>query len=153
MEKLKEIIAFIVENYPHKHELSNARLTKLVYLSDWYHAIHHKQQISEIDWYFDNYGPFVWDVYKTVENDSDFNVKLTLNMFGNEKKLISLKKGYEPKISNDAKETIETIITKTKSLNWNDFISLVYSTYPILTSEKYSHINLVEKAKERENKK
>lgn len=150
MSTLKDVIAFVVNNYPHKHELSNARLTKIIYLSDWYHSIHFKEQITEIKWYFDNYGPFVLDVYKTVENDSDFEVKKTTNMFGNEKKLISLNKELDSNLSDDAKNSILQVIEKTKPLNWNDFIGLVYSTYPILTSEKYSHLDLVAKAVERE---
>jgi len=34
MKKLANIIAYLSSNYPHKNELSKARLTKLVYLAD-----------------------------------------------------------------------------------------------------------------------
>ncbi len=37
---------------------------------------------------------------------------------------------------------------KTMRLNWDGFIKLVYSTYPILKSERYSELNLVEFAKQ-----
>ena len=42
--------------------------------------------------------------------------------------------------------TIDLIIEKTKGLYWQQFINFVYSTYPIITSERYTHLNLVEKA-------
>jgi hypothetical protein len=146
MRELKEILIYILNNYPDKNEMSNARLTKLVYLSDWYHAIHNQSQISSINWYFDNYGPFVWDIFKVVESDEDFNVKLTSNYYGTEKKLISLNKSRSANLDSSESKSIDTIIEATKNLNWDRFIKLVYSTYPILTSDKYSSLNLVQDA-------
>ncbi len=58
MAQIKDIVIHILKNYPHKDELSNARVTKLVYLADWRHVLETKEQISSIKWYFDNYGPF-----------------------------------------------------------------------------------------------
>lgn len=31
---------------------------------------------------------------------------------------------------------------------WNAFISFIYSTYPIITSDRYTFLNLVEKAEQ-----
>ena len=69
MANLKDIIAYILQNYPSnmKHELSNARVTKMVYLADWRNCLQSKGQVSDIEWYFDNFGPFVWDVKKAAE--------------------------------------------------------------------------------------
>jgi hypothetical protein len=39
MAELKDIIAYYCKQYPHKAELSKARLTKMVYLADWKSAI------------------------------------------------------------------------------------------------------------------
>ena len=148
MSNLKNILIYILNNYPHKDDLSNARLTKLVYLSDWYHAIHNKKQISTINWYFDNYGPFVWDIYKQAQDSETFKVHLTKNIYGKEKKLITLKEDISSNIPDVEKISIDKIIDSTQSLNWDEFIKLVYSTYPILTTEKYNFLNLIEKAEE-----
>jgi len=146
MNKLKEILVYILNEYPHKSEMSNARLTKLVYLSDWHHALHNKSQISPIKWYFDNYGPFVWDVFELVKSDESFKVDLVKNYYGNEKKLISLENEVISNLSKDEKNSVNKVIEATKSLNWDGFIKMVYSTYPILTSDKYSWLNLIEKS-------
>jgi len=148
MATLQDTLIYILEKYPYKNELSNARLTKLVYLSDWYNTLHHEKQISNIKWYFDNYGPFVWDIYKEVEKNPIFNITHTTNFFGKEKKLISLKKSSDYKLSEVEKKSIDKIIKITKELNWEKFINLVYSTYPILTTEKYNYLNLKNKAQE-----
>ena len=43
---------------------------------------------------------------------------------------------------------IDFVIEKTKKFYWDKFINLVYSTYPIISQEKGSQLNLVELAKE-----
>jgi hypothetical protein len=147
---LKDIIYFIVKEYPNKEHLSNARLTKLIYLIDWYSAINNHKQLSNIKWYFDNYGPFVWNILEEIKKDSDlFKIKNTTNDFGNSKKLIEIiNNNYKPNINEKERKIIKKIIDFTKDKNWTDFINIVYSTYPILTSDKYSYLNLINKAKE-----
>jgi hypothetical protein len=147
MAKLEDILIHILEEYPHKDELSNARLTKLVYLSDWYNSIHNNQQISHIDWYFDNYGPFVWDIYREVDKNPRFKISYTLNLFGTEKKLIKLINTKKVNLTTNEITSINKIIEATEYLNYEKFINLVYSTYPILTTEKYNRLDLVNKAK------
>jgi len=148
MATLKDILVYILKKYPYKNELSNAKLTKLVYLADWYNTLHNEKPISNIKWYFDNYGPFVWDIYEEVKKDSTFNIKHTTNFFGKEKKLISLSKDIEYQLKNSEIKSIDRIIEITKELNWEKFINLVYSTYPILTTEKYNYLNLKNRADE-----
>lgn len=147
MDKLKEILVYIIKSYPKKDDLSNARLTKIVYLSDWRHALTYNKQISNISWYFDNYGPYVKDVLKTVEKNGLFIKTETINIFGEPKTLIELKDiNYNSNISSEEKASIDYIESVTQSLKWADFIKLVYSTYPIISTDRYNHLNLVEKA-------
>ena len=49
MANLKDIIAYILQNYPSnmKHELSNARVTKMIYLADWRNCLRSKGQVSD----------------------------------------------------------------------------------------------------------
>lgn len=150
MSKLKETISYILIHFPHKDRLSNAWLTKMVYLADWKQAIENQRQITDIKWYFDNYGPFVCDVEKEVcQHPKLFKRQSTMNMHGSPKVLFSIKEnGYQPDLSEDEKASIGHIIKVTKDLNWNAFINLVYSTHPIFSSSRYSSLNLIDKAKE-----
>lgn len=148
MSELKDILIYIINSYPNKNELSNARLTKIVYLCDWYNLVHHNSQVSSIRWYFDNYGPFVWDIYNEASSNDAFKIEVATNYFGTEKKIISLKTSNNAELKDDEMHSINKVIDATKNLNWSEFINLVYSTYPILTSEKYTHLNLKNKLKE-----
>ncbi len=152
MASLHNIMAYIIQNYPDHlgHELSNARLTKMVYLADWHQSINHRRQISQIDWYFDNYGPFVRDIEQTASLYADiFSIDLGNNRHGQPKKTFSLRNpAYRADLNEDEKLSILHIINVTKKLYWDDFIKLVYSTHPIASSERYTILNLVEKAQE-----
>lgn len=150
MAQLSDVIAYILKYYPVKDHCSNARVTKMIYLSDWRHVLTTGYQITDIVWYFDNYGPFVHDIQNTVdENTALFGSQYVLNPFGEKKLLLYLKNAeYEPNISHEEKLSINHIISVTKDRNWGQFIRLVYSTHPILSSDKYSKLNLLNKADE-----
>jgi hypothetical protein len=150
MAQLHDILAYVCAAYPHKNELSRARITKIVYLADWKSAIDRGRQLSEISWYFDNYGPFVWDVWKTAESMPQlFNIEHTANMYGGAKHVVRLvASGYQPTLTAEEKAVLDHVVEATKGLNWNDFIRLVYSTHPVISSERYTPLNLIEKADE-----
>ena len=68
MARIKNVTAYLCAKYPHKDELSKARVTKLVYLADWKSAQQNQKQLTKIDWYFHNYGPYVDAVVDTKED-------------------------------------------------------------------------------------
>ncbi|WP_041767780.1 Panacea domain-containing protein [Pseudovibrio sp. FO-BEG1] len=143
MAQIRDILAYICKFYPHKEELSKARVTKLIYLADWKHMLIRKKQISEIKWLFNHYGPYVSDVTDTALSDDLFEVISDINHHGATKEVIALKNAnYKPRLSNSEREAIQFTLDKTSSLYWNDFIDLVYSTYPIQQSERYDTLDL-----------
>jgi hypothetical protein len=153
MSKLKEVLVFFLTNYPNKEDLSNARVTKMVYLSDWKNTLIRGEQITEINWYFDNYGPFVWDVKNEITADPElFSVVETTNFFGEKKNLFRIIRPYPiNKLSQNEINVLNHVIGTTLNLNWQNFIRLVYSTYPVLSSERYSYLNLCQIAQKYQN--
>lgn len=150
MAQIKDILAFLLREYPHEGHLSNARMTKMVYLADWHQAINYRSQVSPIHWYFDNYGPFVWDVLKVAEANPDlFELEDTKNAIGSRKIQLKLRdKHYAPELTERERLSLRHVIAKTSILNWSDFIKLVYSTYPIITGTRYTHLDLSRSAQE-----
>lgn len=150
MSKLKEILSYFCYYYPHKDELSKSRLTKMVYLADWKSAIERGFPITDIQWRYDYYGPFVDEIFELVLADSDFNVIISSNKFGDKKYIITLRNPQKPLIKSLTEADVEIlkyVIDSTKSLFYNDFIQLVYSTYPILKSEQFTPLDLIDIAK------
>lgn len=144
MAKTAGALEYLLRHYPHKDELSNARSTKMLYLADWKHCIDHGKQITPIAWHFDNYGPFVWDVYHAaMSRPTVFEVRETTNMHGGKKVEFRARGGLiEPEISESEQASIDHVIEQTKDLYWDRFIKLVYSTYPIVNSARYSELDL-----------
>lgn len=143
MNKLQNIVAYLCLHYPYKSELSKARLTKLVYLADWFSAIITGKQMTDIQWIFNHYGPYVDDVINAVDGIYGFSISRESNMYGTAKDVISFEENnYVINLSEMECSILNTVIEKTKNLYFNDFIDYVYSTYPVHSNERYSVLNL-----------
>lgn len=148
MADIKELLSYLIKNYPDKSELSKARVTKMVYLCDWKSAIENGKQITNISWYYDNYGPFVRDVIDVAtSNPSLFSVSESQNAFGTSKTIVTLKTDdYSPVLTDDEQKIADHVINITKNKTWSGFIKLVYSTFPVVNSPQYTEMNLPELA-------
>ena len=154
MAALKDIVYFMLDKYPDKDKLFNARITKMVYLVDWYSANVYKKQVSEIEWFFNNFGPYVTDVIEMAkENHDTFSIKEVESYYGDTKRVINIISSYSPNLSEEEKLSIIKVIDITKNKTWDQFITLVYSTYPIVVSSRYSKLNLLSLAEEYQAKK
>ena len=149
--QLNDLIGYIVMNYKHKDDLSKARLNKIIYLIDWKSAIDREKQITSIEWYFNNYGPYVNDIEISLSFDERFTIEKTRNYFGNEKNIVRIKTDNFKSPTDEERHIIDLVINLTQDLSWNKFINAVYSTFPIKKTEKGSSLNLVQFAKEYKN--
>lgn len=151
MRKLNELIKYILHTYPKPEELSKPRLVKLIYLIDWKYAIDNGKQFTDINWIYHHYGPYVNDVIEIMkQNSSEFEVISRVNPYGgttdkfrlNQSKQVSIE--IEPKV----KVITDFFISKTVHLSWSNFISVVYSTYPVKSNLQYSSLDLESLAQE-----
>jgi hypothetical protein len=148
---LRDVTAYICKNYPYSDELSNARVTKIVYLADWRSAITRGEQLTTLEWQFSHFGPYVADVIQVAKTDSDFEVVSTNNMYGGPKDLLRVSSDVQyPSLTDEEKDLLDFVISSSASKNWDDFIKLVYSTYPIVTQERFAKLDLVALAREYE---
>jgi hypothetical protein len=147
---ISNLMKYILKNYPHKSELSASRLTKMLYLADWKSAIENSKQLTDVTWHFNHYGPYVDDFLRIAKDDKDIEVSDTQTVFGGRKQQIELAKIFNKNIevTENQKVILDFVIEATKDKNYEDFIKLVYSTYPVLSSSKYSDFDLVTLANE-----
>ncbi|PMO35296.1 hypothetical protein BCT11_22975 [Vibrio sp. 10N.222.52.B12] len=147
---IMNVIKYILQVYPYKDELSASRLTKMLYLTDWKSALEYDSQLTDTIWHFHHYGPYVDDFVKMAKDDSEIQVTTTTTMFGGNKQLFELSRGVTRPIelNPELKHIVDFVIEATKDKNYEEFIKLVYSTYPVISSSKYSNLDLVQKARE-----
>jgi predicted metallo-beta-lactamase superfamily hydrolase len=146
---ISNIIKYLLKEYPHKKELSASRLTKMIYLIDWKSSIDAGEQITNAKWHFDHFGPYVDDFVNLAKEDKDIIVEHTSNAYGGKKQLFKLSDSFNGKIELSEKERniADHVIKATKTKSYQAFINLVYSTYPIISSNRYDDLDLVEAAK------
>jgi predicted metallo-beta-lactamase superfamily hydrolase len=142
---ISNIIKYLLKEYPHKAELSASRLTKMIYLMDWKSSIDYGCQITHAQWHFDHYGPYVDDFVRMAKEDKDISVENTSNYYGGKKQLFKLSEKFEGDfdLTKEQKEIADFVINATKKKNYEDFIQLVYSTYPVISNDRYSDLDLV----------
>lgn len=147
MKKLLDLILYIFNTYPKSEELTKPRLVKIIYLIDWKFTILSGKQYTNIRWYFNHYGPYVDDVIDLIRAENDlFIVQSYKNSYGGSTDRISYINKREVDLEPQVKEASDFIINNTAKLSWTDFISLVYSSYPIKSNSKYSYLNLEQDA-------
>lgn len=151
MASLHDAMVYLAREYPYKSELSKARLTKMLYLADWRAAITNSRQITSLEWVFNHYGPYLPDVVQEARTHPDFEVRNEHTMYGSPKEVVAL---ANPTATVDLapweKSALDHVIEQTKDLNWSQFIELVYSTYPIVSQDRYATLDLIELAGEYE---
>jgi hypothetical protein len=144
MAELRDVVAYLAAHYPYKQDLSKSRLTKMVYLADWRSVIQRGHQLTPVQWRYNYYGPYVEDVTDVARRDPAFEVIQTSNRFGDPKELIQIQQPTEySTLSPDDRKVLDFVIESTSSLNWTEFVKLVYSTYPIVTQPRFSDLDLV----------
>lgn len=149
MADLRDVVAYLCGSYPHKEELSKSRLTKMVYLADWKSSIERGKPITDITWIFNHYGPFVDDVIETARRYPEFDVQTTTNMLGNPKQVVRVSEnGRRPSLLEDEQGLLDFVVQSTENLSWNDFIKLVYSTYPVASQPRYRELDLTDLARQ-----
>lgn len=151
MEKTIEILKYLFSNYPNPSELSKARAVKMVYLADWKSAITREKQLTNIKWIYNHYGPYVHDIIELIRQDENFNIKSGVNVYNQPKDIIQLRNKVKTNLDKETKEILDFVIEKTSPLYWDDFIRLVYSTYPIVKEKKLNLLDLNKLAKEYKN--
>lgn len=143
---LKDIIYYFLKK---SWELPNARITKLVYLLDWEYSLKYGNQVTDIEWFFDYYWPFVKDIENVIyENEDIFLEKIYYNSLWNKSKFFSIKWKNDWQLDFKVYEIMDKILEETKNFTFNDFIKYVYSTYPVYKTRQFNKLNLKELAKE-----
>lgn len=151
MEKTIEILKYLFSNYPNPSELSKARAVKMVYLADWKSAITREKQLTNIKWIYNHYGPYVADIIELIRQDENFDIKSGVNVYNQPKDIIQLRNKVKTNLDKETKEILDFVIEKTSPLYWDDFIRLVYSTYPIVKEKKLNLLDLNKLAREYKN--
>jgi uncharacterized protein YwgA len=141
MATLRDAMAYACHAYP-ASDLSKAKLAKILYLADWKSALEGRAQITPIHWKFNHYGPYVTDVVDTARLSDGFSLVDDWTSFGNRRTIVKYEGCEFGQIGDEEKRTIDEIVKTVAPLSFDAFLKLVYSTYPIVVSDRGSELDL-----------
>jgi hypothetical protein len=144
--KLLDAIAYICMNY--KNDLSKSRLNKILYLADWIGCLNKNNSVTNASWKYNNNGPIAPDIIKLISENSIFQIEKTEDKYGKAKEVIKINEGYPQIISEDWEiETLNRSIKLASDLTFSEFLSVVFSSYPLMSQSKGSDLDLLFLAK------
>ncbi len=144
MKNIVDIIGYICIHYPHNKDIFKSRLTNIIYLADWKFVLKFKRQMTQIDLVFNHYGPYSDDIENIIMNDERFIIIQNIDNYGTKREIIKLKESATfCEIKYDEKLILDFVMQVTCTMNWDQFINFVCSTYPIASGTKYKKIDLV----------
>jgi hypothetical protein len=148
LSKLRDAIAYICMNLHSDRALSKARLTKLLYLADWKSAVDHGEPISDIEWEFNHFGPYVHDVIDTVQADPHFRVEHKKTTSGDAVDIVRcVGSPSVDQLDEGDRSALDFAIAKARDLPYPEFKRMVYGTFPIISQPRYSKLRLADLAR------
>ena len=127
MEKSKAVVKYFALTYPWGDVISESRMMKLVFLADWRSALRLGRQITEADWVFGRRGPHSDDILNVIRStlpESCINILIA-----------------------EEKDLLDFVVRSTSRKSWSELTQLVYSTYPLMTKNRFEKLDLISLAK------
>ncbi|HEB83886.1 MAG TPA: DUF4065 domain-containing protein [Bacteroidetes bacterium] len=149
MADLKDVLVYLLKAYPYPEDLTHVRLTHLVYLADWRHAITEGEQITGLSWRITQFGPYVPDILDLAMQDDLLGTRLTVHHYSSIRIYLQLRSiGFITNLSPRQCMNLDYVVANTRELAPEEFYRLVYSTYPLLIGKRYDALDLPATARE-----
>jgi hypothetical protein len=149
MSDVREVIGYLCSR--NKLPLSKMRLAKLLYLADWTNAQKYGQQLTDLQWRFNRYGPYAdnVDIVELARNSKDFDILRVKDSFGSDTDFVKclVEKPYKD-LSSTARETLDSVLHDYYAEPFQAFSDSVLRTYPLLSQKPDLELDLPKLAQE-----
>lgn len=144
MPNLRDVIVYICQHYPREQELTETRLTQIVYLADWLHAVQHGVPFLDIAWEFNIYYGLSTDpIANVVAEDEVFELAEISDVFGYPKRVVRLKEEVsQVPLPETEMRVIDAVIQTASSGTFDSFIRYLYHTFALASETGASKLNL-----------
>lgn len=121
----------------------------MLYLADWRSCLVNNKQLTDLVWMLTYFGPNADRIETHLLFEDLFRIEVLSDSSGEEKEIVYLvQMNYNPLLSIEECSVLDHVIYQTKNLRWKDFLRLVFSTYPVISTENYRELDLVSLANE-----
>jgi hypothetical protein len=145
MDTIQKIAAYLLASSK-TGAMQNLQLVQSIYLADWKSCLVRNEKIALINWELTELGPFSIDILRAITHGRDY---FKIDFEGSGKigfmttnvsfsKDISEVKGLGlPVVS-----VLDFVTHAINNLSREEFVSLIYSTYPVVKGQRFSQLNL-----------
>lgn len=142
MNKVQQITAYYLSKSRSK-SISKLRLTKTLYLCDWFSALLHNKTMTNLEWQF-NYCVKTFNLDTTIMSGQYFRlIKQNGLCLREEYQVISyLEEQRFDRLNEKEVKIIDYILEKYDELYFNDLMNHVFSTYPLSEDTIYRKLDL-----------
>lgn len=147
MLDLRDAMAYLIKNHPEGggHELSEGTLIRLLYLSDWGHAMTHMAALTPIRWTKNEFGAYSRAVFYTAYQHPNFFtpvVRGALDAFAQHTILLNPDQ-TSPEISLTAECTLKVVLEVYGAASWTKLVNAVAFSYPIYIAEHGAAVDVL----------
>ena len=139
---IRHVLRYYIQHYPYD-DLSRTRLTKMVYLADWYACQEYHRSITAAPWIFSHYGPYSEVIAQEITRDKIGLIKKSGDpMYGPGREIIEPGRAAVVSLSARAQSILQRVLNETMNMSWHELVLCVYHTYPLRTQPRYARLNL-----------
>jgi len=141
---LENVIHYLCYYYP--STLTRTVLVKLIYLSELEFISLYQRRMTDIQFRYDNYGPFSWEIIDTAQDLIDrgiLSMEKDSNILGDERyRYRALKKPDIKDLDEHSLKALQQVLEKFSAYTFSGLIDYVYSTAPMRYTHKGEVIDL-----------
>jgi uncharacterized protein YwgA len=139
----RRLVDYVVCNTP---KLTSFSLNKLIYLIEVSYFIQHQSRLTDIDYRFQDYGPYSPLIRETAEESDNINIREGVTREGIEYTAYDPKNPYlEIEIPEEVKAIADAFISEFGDLPYKQrtdaLTKIVYSTAPLTKTQRYEVID------------
>jgi hypothetical protein len=117
------------------------------YLADWRSAIARGQQLTGVTWEFNEMGPSSREVLEAIFSGSRFGIVPGRRSEGGQQQVVAVDPQAVPRsLTSEDKEILTYVVERVAHHDDSGLVRLVYSTFPILCTPRFSKLSLPELA-------
>lgn len=133
MAQLRDVVAYLCKRYPHKQELSKARLSKMIYLGEFRSATTKGRRLTDQTWTFSHLGPYLGEMDEFPFPDESFRVTKGTSIYGDPMEVVTVLEDVEfPSLTEEDRRILDLVVKESAAKEWEDLCSLVCSTIPAI---------------------
>jgi len=149
MKKFETVMEYLLSQCESHRKVSLHKLVKMIYLADWRYYLKTGSSLSSLQWEFDKLGPTSSAAVFFAKERNNIDLEYSFSKTGFTRENVTLHNRSNPyDVTYQERQILDEVIKDTFHLEWEDFMKVIFDTYPITKINKYGLIDLSKYANE-----